>query len=91
MALMIAHTLESDIVVAYAYHRITSFRGGTADRPIELEVSVYKDADARQAGKPPAAIKRFQIPYVAETTGTTLANLYVGLKALPAYTGAGDV
>jgi hypothetical protein len=91
MALQLAHTLESDIVVSSAYHRITRFSGGTVDRQIELEVSVYKDAAARQAGKPPAAVRRLTIPYVADHSGTTLANLYAGLKELPEYAGAGNV
>ena len=91
MALQLAHTLESDIVVATAYHRIFRFSGGTPDLPIEVQVYIYKDVAARQAGKSPAAVATYKVPYDVGATGTTLANLYAGLKLLPEYAGAGNV
>ena len=90
MALQLSHTTAGDITATSAYHRITWFCGGSATDQMEIELSIYKDATARQ-DKQRIDQKRVRVAVDLAATGNVLADLYVAVKALPEYAGASDV
>lgn len=102
MALQLSYDDEFGNTNASAYHRITVLLMYVAQGRVKIEVSTYKDAAARTAGKAPLRT----LPYTAEGSDFTtyfddtvldtvdynpLERGYVYLKTLGDWSGASDV
>ena len=82
MAIQKSFTTKSDIVLASAYHRISRINFvRRSPRPdfIEGEVSIYKDAQARNDGKSPVKVFSFNI---RDTYPGTEFSTFFGTSAL---------
>lgn len=86
MALQFSYTSPSDIVVPAAYAHITSF-GGTKTG-MQLQLTIYKDASAKNANKQPVGTYQAKLEIA---NGATMAQLYTALKVLPIFADATDV
>ena len=91
MALQLSHTTAGDVTAAEAYHRITWFCGGSAEEPIQIELSIYKDAAARAASKQPIDRLRLLITIDLTQTGNIVSNVYGAIKLIAPYDIAIDV
>lgn len=94
MALQQSVTLPGEVVLATAYHRIqrTLLAQPTTEEPsFVVEVAVFRDSSARQAGVVPVAVVPVELPMPANPLGNLVEQGYEGLKASPAYQGALDV
>lgn len=88
MALQLSHTTASDVTCASAYHRITFFSGGSSDDPVQVHLAVFKDQEARQAGKQPVDAVRVTVQIDMAQDGNIMANLYAAVRATEAYADA---
>ena len=94
MALQQSVTLPGEVVLATAYHRIqrTLLAQPTTEEPsFVVEVAVYRDSSARQAGVVPVAVVPIELPMPANPLGNLVEQGYQALKVQPAYQGAQDV
>lgn len=91
MALKLARTTASGILMENAYHRIIAFVGGASHDDMTVNVAVYLDQAAREAGKSWVEMDVRILVMDEAAEGNVFTDLYSKLKTLPEYAGAVDV
>ena len=74
-----------------AYHRIISFSGGNSHDSLQVNLGVYLDQAARDAGKNWVEEDVRVVILNDAASGNIFTDLYASIKGLPEYAGAVDV